>query len=126
MALLKNGNKQAKGGKRSGAGRKPKAITVLKRKLAEEKRDDAEYAFGLFVAFMQSNDTDARLRIECAKEVLDRVLGKPSQSVALAYSNMTDEQLRHFVADAIGIAGAGDSGSQTARADPERAGGDGG
>ena len=65
------------------SGRKPKAITVLKRQLAEEKADDAAYAFGLYVYVMRDDTADRKTRLECASVVMDRVLGKPRQAFTI-------------------------------------------
>jgi hypothetical protein len=71
--------KSSYGGKREGAGRKPKAFAVLKRRLENERIEDAEYAFALYVAVMRSENEGMTLRLDCAREVMDRVLGKPKQ-----------------------------------------------
>lgn len=76
---LKNGQGPNRaGGKRARSGRKPKAITILKRQLAEDGKIEAEYAFSLIVSIMHDDTMPVALRRDCAKDVLDRILGKPA------------------------------------------------
>lgn len=69
------------GGKRPGAGKKPKPISAIRDKAIEEAADDAKYALGLYVSVMRDDKSDMTLRLQCAKEVKDTVWGKPSQRV---------------------------------------------
>jgi hypothetical protein len=85
---LKHGNPRARGGKRAGAGRKPAAATLLKRKLADRRTAEAEYAFALLCKYMRHaprgrGETmgESEFRAACAQRVLDQVLGKPMQRV---------------------------------------------
>jgi hypothetical protein len=83
---LKHGNPRARGGKRAGAGRKPAAATLLKRKLADRRVAEAEYAFALLCKYMRHASRDetmaeSEFRAACAQRVLDQVLGKPMQRV---------------------------------------------
>jgi hypothetical protein len=88
-AALKHGNPRARGGKRAGAGRKPQAATVLKRKLADRRTTEAGYAFTLLCKYMRSAPPRGKpetmaaseFRAACAQRVLDQVLGKPMQRV---------------------------------------------
>ena len=48
------------------------------KKLAEAEAD-AEYGLGLVVRVMQDSQQHMDLRVSCAKEVMDRVWGKPMQ-----------------------------------------------
>jgi len=68
---------------RPGQGRKPKAATLLKRKLQEEKLAEAEYAFALLCDWMHNENVPIDFRRSCALDVLDRVLGKPKQAVTV-------------------------------------------
>ena len=114
------------GGRRNPpGGRPPKLITVYKRTLPQEKLEDYQYALGLFIGAMREEDLPLKVRLDAACEVMDRIGGRPAQSVSMSFNGMTDEQLREFITTTLGIAGAGSGGSQTARADPGRAGGDG-
>jgi hypothetical protein len=70
-----------RGGKRPGAGRKPKPISEIRDKAIEEAADDAKYALGLYVSVMRDEKNDVALRLQCAKEVKDTVWGKPAQRV---------------------------------------------
>ena len=45
-----------------------------------ERIEDAEYAFALFVTVMRSSSEDMPVRLDCAREVMDRVLGRPKQT----------------------------------------------
>ena len=86
---LENENPRARGGKRAGAGRKPKAATLLKRKLADRRNTEADYAFTLLCKYMRSAPPRGKpetmaaseFRAACAQRVLDQVLGKPMQRV---------------------------------------------
>lgn len=80
---LKNGVKGANGGARPGAGRKPKAATLLKRKLQADKIAEADYAFSILCEWMHDEELPRDFRRDCANDVLDRVLGKPKQAVNL-------------------------------------------
>lgn len=69
-----NGNHGTKGH----SGRKPKPITLLKRKLIEDGKAEADYAFDVLVSIMHDETMSADLRRQCAKDVLDRIMGKPA------------------------------------------------
>jgi hypothetical protein len=69
--------KSNRGGRRPGAGRRPKPLTDLNRKLCE-RLDDAVYAFELHAGTMRDEKQPLDLRLDCAKEVMNRVLGKPA------------------------------------------------
>ena len=67
------------GGKRKGAGRKPNAAKAILKKTIEEAGEDAKAALGLLVAFFEDASLDPRLRRDCAKDVMERVWGKPTE-----------------------------------------------
>ncbi len=69
------------GGARIGAGRKPKPLTVLRRRIMAEKQEDAERAYALFVGVMDDNAQTITLRMTAAQEVMNRVLGKAQQPI---------------------------------------------
>jgi hypothetical protein len=69
------------GGKRPGAGRKPKVVKEIERKAIAGAGPDAEYALGLHVSVMRDDDADERLRLQCGQVVMDRVWGKPQQKM---------------------------------------------
>lgn len=82
--------KSNRGGSRPNAGRKPKAVTELKQALISElapptgdpRTDAAEYAFRLFEKTMRDEKgASLDLRLECGREVMNRVWGKPMQAV---------------------------------------------
>ncbi len=73
------GSRQNSGGRRTGAGRKKKQATIIREKAIEEAGADAEYALGLFVTWQKDETKDDAFRANCAREVLDRVWGKPTQ-----------------------------------------------
>ncbi len=68
------------GGKRPGAGRKPKLSTIIRAQRIEEANGEADWAFGFFVACMHDEDLPLPFRKECAVEVYDRVRGKATQT----------------------------------------------
>jgi hypothetical protein len=61
-----------------GGGRKPLEITVAKRRLRAERVDDAQYMLDMLTTWAKSEDLDVDFRRDCANDVLDRVLGKPT------------------------------------------------
>lgn len=79
MANGHGGARPNTGGHREGAGRKPKQITEIRGMAIADALDHAKYALALFVDFMQNESLDRRFRSECAREVMDRVWGKPLQ-----------------------------------------------
>ena len=52
--MLKNKVQRAPVGKRKGAGRKPKAATILKRRIIENKVEEADASFAFMVAVRDS------------------------------------------------------------------------
>lgn len=70
-----------RGGARKGAGRKPALAVVLKREAIESKHGSANYALLLFDTVMRDERQELALRLGAAREVMDRVWGKPKQSV---------------------------------------------
>lgn len=75
--MAEKANTKRKGGRRTGAGRKPKAFTTLKRRIETERADDAEYAFALYAEVMRDAAQPLALRLDCANWVSNRVLGLP-------------------------------------------------
>lgn len=102
------------GGKRKGAGRKPKAYTEFKRRLEKERIEDADYAFWLHSEVMRDDKQPISLRLDCGTWIADRVLGKPVQSHL--FGNMTDEQLRDFISEHLTGVGVSLSGGEEAEA----------
>lgn len=70
--------KSNRGGPRANSGRKPRPITELNREIAA-RTADAIYALDLHVLTMRAAGTDLELRLACAREVMNRVLGKPTE-----------------------------------------------
>lgn len=70
-----------RGGKREGSGRKPKAITLFIQKVIGWKKSDFEYALALHVGVMKDRQMPLDIRLQAAKEVMDRIGGKPKQAV---------------------------------------------
>lgn len=75
-----NGNHGAKGR----SGRKPKLYTELKHRIEAERKDDAEYAFALLASVMRDPAQPLELRLDCGREVMNRVLGKPKEQHELS------------------------------------------
>lgn len=71
------------GGKREGAGRKPLAATVLKEKLGDYA-EDALKAFKFCSELMNDASAEKNVRLAAAREVMDRLWGKPTQAVQLS------------------------------------------
>jgi hypothetical protein len=78
-AVIKGNQMGKRGGKRPGAGRKPKALTDVRAKAIAAASADAEYGLGLVIQVMQNAEYDIDLRLQCANEVMDRVWGKATQ-----------------------------------------------
>ncbi len=76
--------KQARGGKRAGAGRKKKAYTLLRERIIEVSVDEARKSFDFLIQLRDNPDEPTGIRKEAALSILDRVLGKPNQSVAIS------------------------------------------
>lgn len=78
---MKKAPPRGNGGRRAGAGRKPKAATLLRRKLAEHGTAEAEKSFSWLCAWRDDAGVPVAIRVECAKTILDRVLGKAIQPI---------------------------------------------
>jgi len=84
----------ASGGYRPGAGR-PKGSkgvrTVLREQISlralEDCAEDADYGLALFRAVMRNEERPITLRLEAAKEVMNRHWGKPTQHTELSGAN---------------------------------------
>jgi hypothetical protein len=72
-------NLSRRGGKRPNSGPKPSAYTLLKERIQEQKIQDAEKAFDLYVQIMENPLEETQMRIAAADRVLDRVLGKATE-----------------------------------------------
>lgn len=75
--------KTPQGGARKGAGRKSTAATILKKKLAEHGVTEADYAFAFHCHVMRDEEAPRDQRLAAAREVMNRVLGKPAQSLSI-------------------------------------------
>ncbi len=113
--MLKNGNKRANGGKRAGAGRKKKAYTLLRERIIEASVDEARKSFDFLIQLRDNPDESIGIRKEAALCILDRVLGKPNQSVAVSMTwrdkakelGYDPEQIIHQVATTVAAMGLG-------------------
>lgn len=77
------GTKGSSGGRRPGAGRKPKLLRTLLQEVPGAA-DDAEFAYGLFRDLMRDPNQMTDVRMDAAREVLNRLIGKPKQAVEVA------------------------------------------
>jgi hypothetical protein len=68
-----------RGGKRTGAGRKPGAVSKAKRDLAEMAKGHAPAALRTLVAIAAKGESESA-RVSAATAILDRGYGKPMQS----------------------------------------------
>jgi hypothetical protein len=70
------------GGPQPGSGRKPKLLTAL---LLEQPKaeEDIRFAYELFSKTMRDEGHPIELRLDCARELFNRLCGKPAQSVNL-------------------------------------------
>ena len=71
------------GGKRKGAGRKPTAATILRKRIAEHGVAEADWAFAFNCHVMRDERAPRAERLAASKEVMNRVLGKPAQSLTV-------------------------------------------
>lgn len=74
--MLKNGNPSGHGGARRGAGRKPRAATILKQRIIENKAEEADASLAFCVDIRNNIEEPGMLRFVAAREVMDRVWGK--------------------------------------------------
>lgn len=65
--------------RKPGGGRKPKAATLLKRRIIENKIEEADASFAFLVQVRDAPKEKMELRLRAAVEILDRVLGKAAQ-----------------------------------------------
>jgi len=70
------------GGKRTGAGRKPGAVSKAKRELADMAKDRAERALQVLADIMERGESESA-RVSAANAILDRGYGKPSQAMQI-------------------------------------------
>jgi hypothetical protein len=68
------------GGKRTGAGRKPGAVSKVKRALSEMAREYGDEALQTLVSLMKGGESD-QVRLSAANAILDRGYGKPPASL---------------------------------------------
>lgn len=78
---LKNGGKSSRGGVRLGAGAKKKWYTILQERLIEERGAEAPKSFDLLVQIRDNPDEPTPLRKECAIAIMDRIWGKPKETL---------------------------------------------
>ena len=62
--------------------RKAPTATVLRKRLVENKVEEAEASFAFLVAVRNNAHEPIARRLEAAKEILNRVLGKPTEMQA--------------------------------------------
>lgn len=73
----------AHGGKRTGAGRKPGAVSKAKRQLSEMAKGHAEMALSVLAEIAQNGEAESA-RVTAAVAILDRAYGKPPQSLEVS------------------------------------------
>ena len=91
---------EARGGKRPGAGRKPRTVNVETRKgslrltldydASADRKRVAATAFAVLDAVIKSDEAPLELRVKAACAVLDRVEGKARQMVRLTFADDPD------------------------------------
>lgn len=75
--------KKAKGGARTGAGRKPGKVGKAKRELSEMAKEHAERALQTLVDIAQDLEAPHSARVSASNAILDRGYGKAPQSMEL-------------------------------------------
>ena len=87
------------GGKRPGAGRKPGAVAVAKRELAEMAKDHAAMALQTLVEIATRGEAESA-RVSAANAILDRGYGKPFQAVQISGDAQAPiHTVQHFIID---------------------------
>lgn len=94
------------GGARANSGRKTIAAELLNAEIRTTGTEDARYAYSLFVQKMHGERISPS-RLMAAKEVMDRVLGKPKQvlagmptePIAVVYTSAIDYRICYKYAD---------------------------
>jgi hypothetical protein len=66
-------------GRKHGGGRKPREATILKRRLVEDKVEEAEASFSYLCAVRDNPFEPSAQRLAAAEMILDRVLGKATE-----------------------------------------------
>jgi hypothetical protein len=66
-------------GRKHGGGRKPKELTILKRRMIADKAEEAEASFGFLVAVRDNPSEPTNLRLVAAQTILDRVFGRATE-----------------------------------------------
>lgn len=67
--------------RKPGGGRKPKAATILKRLVVQNKIEEAEASFAFMVSIRESSVCPIGLRAEAAKWIHEAVYGRPKQPI---------------------------------------------
>lgn len=70
-----------RGGARANAGRKPGYMVKLQREFITAKENEAEFAFAYIVAMMHGERKFDMGGFTTAREVMDRIWGRPAQTV---------------------------------------------
>jgi hypothetical protein len=68
-----------RGGFRSNSGRKPRELTILRRRMIADKAEEAEASFGFLVAVRDNPSEPTNLRLVAAQTILDRVFGRATE-----------------------------------------------
>jgi hypothetical protein len=105
--LARDGSRR--GGARPNSGPKPKAIKTLQMALVsapigpgvpatlENKATAADLAFSLFVKAMQDESQDIVLRLDCAREIMNRAWGKPTERKEVGGLNGEPNPIKAYV-----------------------------
>ena len=92
---LPHGGKRAEGGPRKNSGRKPKPFVELRNRLIQNKVEEAEASFAFLVTVRDTPTERTEVRLEAAKQILDRVLGK---AVEMRPQDKDDELYKSYAA----------------------------
>jgi hypothetical protein len=117
----KSASKSNRGGSRPGAGRKPKAVTEMRAALIaplviaptpttgeqvqaacmalSDRKAAAQFALDLFEENMRDVLRAIDVRLDCAREVLNRTIGKPRIADAPAKGSEDEEQVHIYMPD---------------------------
>ena len=77
---FKQGNKQAKGGMRPGAGRKKSQITIAREQFLAQQEQHAQDAFAFQVETLHDKKQPRAIRSVASQIIMDRIWGKSTGS----------------------------------------------
>jgi hypothetical protein len=81
-------DRKPRGGKRRGSGRKASPKTILARLALAELEEEAEKSIAFLVHVRNDAQYPIGVRVECARDLIDRRFGKPKQGSEIPNDNV--------------------------------------